>query len=67
MQNELCVASGPGNDMFESTQIIGFRQYSKAKELYNSATTELSGKVQYIHQTLNMSNTIVEVVRQISS
>ncbi len=47
--------------MFESTQIIGYRQYSKAKHLYNTAKTELSGEVQYIHQTINMSDTVVEL------
>ncbi len=61
MKNELCVASGPGKDMFESTQIIGSKQYLKAKELYDSADTELSGNIQYIHQTINMSNTVVEL------
>lgn len=30
-QNELCVAFGPGRDMFDSTRIIGERQYSLGK------------------------------------
>ena len=29
-QNEFCVASGPGKDMFESTKIIGKNQFNKA-------------------------------------
>ena len=29
MQNELCVAAGPGKDMFDSTDIIGQKQFSK--------------------------------------
>jgi len=45
--------------MFESTKIIGFRQYSKARELYNKAVTKLSGQIQYIHQTVNMSDVVV--------
>ncbi|CAG2122162.1 unnamed protein product, partial [Medioppia subpectinata] len=60
-RNENCVAFGPGNDMFESTKIIGFRQYSKAKELFKSADTELSGKIQYIHQTINMSDVTIQL------
>ena len=30
-QNEMCVAFGPGKDMFDSTRIIGERQYSLGK------------------------------------
>ena len=55
------MASGPGSDMFESTKIIGYRQYAKAKELYNGADTQLSGKVQYIHQTINMSDVTIQL------
>lgn len=31
LQNELCVAFGPGKDMFDSTRIIGEKQYSLGK------------------------------------
>ena len=31
IQNELCVASGPGVDMKDSTRIIGERQFEAAK------------------------------------
>lgn len=34
IQNENCVASGPGKDMFESTWIIGQKQYDKGKVGY---------------------------------
>ena len=37
-KNEKCIASGPGKDMFESTQIIGERQFEKARELYTNAS-----------------------------
>ena len=30
-QNELCVAAGPGVDMFDSTRIIGEKQFTKGK------------------------------------
>jgi hypothetical protein len=30
LQNELCIASGPGKDMFDSTRIIGQNQFNKA-------------------------------------
>lgn len=30
-QNEDCIASGPGKDMFDSTRIIGEMQFNKAK------------------------------------
>lgn len=35
-RNELCVGSGPGKDMFQSTQIIGQRQVDVAMELYET-------------------------------
>ena len=31
VQNEMCVAFGPGKDMFDSTRIIGEKQYSLGK------------------------------------
>ena len=31
LQNELCVAAGPGVDMFDSTRIIGGKQFTKGK------------------------------------
>ncbi|KAK4306171.1 hypothetical protein Pmani_021982 [Petrolisthes manimaculis] len=53
-----CIASGPGKDMVESTKIIGTMQFDKAWELYHntSSSTLLSGPVQYVRQTIDMSN-----------
>ncbi|XP_071808796.1 putative neutral ceramidase C [Asterias amurensis] len=51
-----CIGQGPGNDMFENTKMIGQRLYSKAKELYSAAGTQLSGPVSFVHQYVNMSN-----------
>jgi len=47
----LCVAFGPGKngDMFESTEIIGRKQFDHAKRLYQKATEELSGPLDYRH------------------
>ena len=42
-RTEKCIAFGPGNNMYESNQIIGQRQYQTAKDLYENATTFLSG------------------------
>ncbi|XP_067928442.1 uncharacterized protein [Watersipora subatra] len=58
-RTEQCVASGPGRDMFESTLIIGAKQYEKAKELYKQANItglRLSGPVDFRHQYVDMSN-----------
>lgn len=35
LQNEMCVAFGPGKDMFDSTRIIGEKQYSLGKVTKN--------------------------------
>eukprot|EP00057_Strongylocentrotus_purpuratus_P028680 XP_011683154.1 PREDICTED: neutral ceramidase-like [Strongylocentrotus purpuratus] len=53
---QLCMASGPGKDMFESTQIIGQNQYDKAKELYDAATDMMNSTIASIHQFVDMSN-----------
>ncbi|XP_073684665.1 neutral ceramidase [Garra rufa] len=54
-----CIAFGPGEDMFESTRIIGENMYKKAKELYSSATHELHGPVYAAHQWVNMTDETV--------
>ncbi|XP_019620213.1 PREDICTED: neutral ceramidase-like isoform X2 [Branchiostoma belcheri] len=61
-KSELCVSPGPGVDMFDSTRIIGHKQYSKAKELYNAdAQEKLSGPVQFALQFVDMSDVTVQI------
>ncbi|XP_045295378.1 neutral ceramidase isoform X2 [Leopardus geoffroyi] len=55
----MCIAMGPGHDMFNSTQIIGGIIYQRAKELYASASQELTGPLAAAHQWVNMSNVTV--------
>lgn len=57
----MCMASGPGRDMFESTQIIGRIIYQKAKELYASASQEVTGPVLAAHQWVNMTDVSVQL------
>ena len=42
--------------MFESTQIIGRKQYNKAKQLFDSATEELEGPVDYRLKYVDMTD-----------
>ncbi|XP_068227138.1 putative neutral ceramidase C isoform X1 [Palaemon carinicauda] len=52
-----CIAFGPGENMMESTRIIGYNQYAKAKELYNQPDMlKLSGPVQFAEQTIDMGD-----------
>ncbi|CAO2170689.1 unnamed protein product [Urochloa humidicola] len=61
-QNELCYGRGPGYpDEFESTRIIGNRQFLKAVDLFNSASEEIQGKVDYRHTYLDLSQLKVNV------
>ncbi|OQU87188.1 hypothetical protein SORBI_3003G226300 [Sorghum bicolor] len=61
-QNELCYGRGPGYpDEFESTRIIGNRQFLKAVDLFNSASEEIQGKVDYRHTYLDFSQLEVNV------
>lgn len=51
-----CIAFGPGEngDMFQSTQIIGNKQYEKAILLMDEAKEEITGPVDYRHSWLDM-------------
>jgi neutral ceramidase len=66
-KNEMCVGRGPGTDMFESTQIIGERQFEKAVEIYESASTVVNGPVDYRHTFIDMSNLTFPFVNNTSS
>ncbi|XP_037660915.1 neutral ceramidase [Choloepus didactylus] len=55
----MCIAQGPGSDMFESTQIIGQTLYQRAKELYASASQEVTGPLTSAHQWVNMTDVTV--------
>merc|ERR1711970_1051580 len=57
-RTQMCIAFGPGKDMFESTKIIAERQFKKSFELFSNPENyvELSGPVQYIHQWVDMSS-----------
>lgn len=48
-------------DEFESTRIIGERQFRKALELFNKASEQLHGKVDYRHTYLDLSNLEVTI------
>ncbi|VAI12260.1 unnamed protein product [Triticum turgidum subsp. durum] len=61
-KNELCYGRGPGYpNEFESTRIIGDRQFLKAVDLFNSASEELQGKIDYRHTYLDFSQLEVSV------
>jgi neutral ceramidase len=61
-KNELCYGRGPGYpDEFESTRIIGDRQFLKAVDLFNSASEEIQGRVEYRHTYLDFSQLEVNV------
>ncbi|KAL3877147.1 hypothetical protein ACJMK2_034896 [Sinanodonta woodiana] len=60
-RNELCVAFGPGRDMFESTQIIATNQFNMAMNLYSTAEQLLTGPVDFRHTYTDMSNVEVKL------
>ncbi|KAF5737214.1 neutral ceramidase [Tripterygium wilfordii] len=55
-KNELCYGRGPGLDEFESTRVIGERQFRKAVELFNKATEQLKGKIGHKHAYVDFSS-----------
>ncbi|NWR71997.1 ASAH2 ceramidase, partial [Centropus unirufus] len=58
---KMCMAMGPGNDMFDSTRIVGQNIYLKARELYEKASQEITGPLSSAHQWVNMSDVSVEL------
>ncbi|KAK8695756.1 hypothetical protein V6N13_000906 [Hibiscus sabdariffa] len=61
-KNELCYGRGPGYpNEFESTRIIGERQFNKAVDLFNKASEQLKGKVDYRHTYLDFSQLEVTI------
>ncbi|XP_072095828.1 neutral ceramidase [Mobula birostris] len=58
--SSMCMSSGPGKDMFESTAIIGHSIYNKAKELFRTATREIKGPINFAHQWVNMTDVTVQ-------
>ncbi|XP_050905086.1 neutral ceramidase 1-like [Lathyrus oleraceus] len=61
-KNELCYGKGPGYpDEFESTHIIGERQFKKTAELFNGASKQIKGKVDFRHVYLDFSKLEVNV------
>ncbi|XP_076981418.1 neutral ceramidase isoform X1 [Tamandua tetradactyla] len=57
--SDMCIAKGPGRDIFDSTQIIGKTLYQRAKELYTSASQEVTGPLASAHQWANMTDVTV--------
>ncbi|KAM0953451.1 putative ceramidase [Dioscorea sansibarensis] len=56
-KNELCYGRGPGYpDEFESTRLIGERQFRKAVDLFTTASEQIKGKVDYRHTYLDLSH-----------
>ncbi|XP_044261927.1 neutral ceramidase-like [Tribolium madens] len=54
-QAKLCVAAGPGDNMFESTKIIAEKLFEQSKILLQSANAkEVTGPVRHIHQYVDM-------------
>lgn len=56
----LCHGKGPGKDMYESSEIIGRRQFESALKLYEEATTEIKGTIDFRHTFLNMHNITID-------
>ena len=55
------MAAGPGVDMFDSTRIIGEKQFNLGRTIYENATRQLSGPVEYLHTYVDFSNVTLTV------
>jgi len=63
-RTQLCIATGPGKDMMDSTRIIGTKQFDKASEMFNQDTDAmeaLEGPIQFAHQFVDMPNYEVDI------
>jgi neutral ceramidase len=52
--------TGPGENEFETTRIIGDRQLDVAVELFKTASEELTGGLDYRHVYIDLSHTTVD-------
>ncbi|XP_011067719.1 PREDICTED: neutral ceramidase isoform X2 [Acromyrmex echinatior] len=60
-KKEMCFASGPGKDMFDSTSIIAHRIYEESMRLWESnEAMEVIGPVRVVHQYINMPEQYAE-------
>ncbi|KAK1322445.1 Neutral ceramidase [Acorus calamus] len=60
--DRLCVGRGPGYpDEILSTKIIGERQFIRAVDLFNTASDELNGRIDYRHVYINFTNIEVDL------
>lgn len=62
-KNTKCIAQGPGKNMFDSVKIVGRKQYQRAQQLFDSATARVSGPIDFVHQTVDMSKFTIEDFR----
>lgn len=62
--NYISYLPGRHPDEFESTRIIGDRQFRKAVDLFNKATEQLKGKIDYRHTYLDFSKLSVTLPKQ---
>lgn len=53
-KKEMCFASGPGKDMFESTNIIARKIYEESMRLWRGKRMEVIGPVRVVHRYVNM-------------
>eukprot|EP00934_Nitzschia_sp_Nitz4_P002185 Nitzschia sp. Nitz4//scaffold170_size48074//31888//34729//NITZ4_007109-RA/size48074-snap-gene-0.37-mRNA-1//1//CDS//3329538652//2185//frame0 len=58
-RNAMCIASGPGDNMVESTEIIGRKQYQASLDLWNGDKLNLAGPVAFRHSFIDMANKTV--------
>lgn len=59
----LCVAFGPGRDMFESTEIIGRKQFEKSLELLRGESRLIHGRIRSRHSFVNLADRNVTLTK----
>ncbi|KAF2887164.1 hypothetical protein ILUMI_19009, partial [Ignelater luminosus] len=58
---KICVATGPGKDMFDSTRIIAERLYKRALDMLdNGETREVTGPLKVGHKYVHMPSETAE-------
>ncbi|KAL0125798.1 hypothetical protein PUN28_004691 [Cardiocondyla obscurior] len=63
-KKEMCFASGPGKDMFESTSIIAHKIYQESVRLWQSKAVEVIGPIRAVHQFVNMPEQSAEFLNE---
>lgn len=66
-KKEMCFASGPGKDIYDSTKIIGKKLYEESMKIWNrDSSVEIKGPISVVHRFVKMPGQKAEFYNETS-